>query len=187
MTTNKNPIIGLRPIPDAKGAVNTNLVRTPISASNASVLGINSPIVKTAGEILAVADYSDGTEKVSGSIVGLYTDSGKAVLSVPASTDGYTAEYTTDPDQKFLITVSGTQYTDADAGKMYGLTNETLVASTDGFIGEGFSRRQLDGSTEAASGRNFIVQGRSGALQNDAATDDVEVIVSINPSNFVQG
>ena len=183
---NKNAKTGLRPIPDAKGTINTNTVRTPISASNPSVLGMFSPIVKTAGEILAVADYSDGTEKVSGSIVGLFTDSGKAVISVPASTDGYVAEHTVDADQKFVITVDGTQYTDADAGKFYGITDETLTASTDGFIGDQFSRRQIDGSTEATSGKNFLVHGRSAALGNTAGLDDVEVVVSINPSNFVQ-
>jgi hypothetical protein len=181
---NKNPIAGLRPIPDAKGAINTRLI--DISASNAMVLGVFSPYTISGGEALAVATYSDGSEKVSGSIVRLLTDSGKSVLSVPASTDGYKAEVTIDANQRFIITMSGTGFADSDAGKFYSLTDETLVASTDGFIGDGFSRRQLDTSTESASAGQFAVSQRSGSIQNAASTDDVEVICTIHASNFVQ-
>ncbi len=174
---NNNPVIGLRPVPDAKGAVNTRVV--PISASNTKALGVNSPISVIAGQAAGVVTYVDGSEQVDGTVVKLMTTSGKAVTTVPASTAGYKAEITTDPDQEFIITMAGTGFTDADAGKTYSLTEETLVANTDGFTG-GFSKRQLQSTTEADSGEQFVVLGRSGALNNAAATDNVEVRCRIN-------
>lgn len=186
MADNYNPIAGFRPMPDAKGTINTGDRSYPISSSNGSVLAIGSPVAISGGELSAVATYSDGSEKVSGVVVRLLTDSGKSVLSVPASTDGYRAEITVDAGQRFIVTMDGTGFTDADAGKMYSLTAETLTASPDGFTGEGFSRRQLATSTEASSGEQFIVHGRSAAIRNPAGVDNVEVVCSINPENFVQ-
>jgi len=83
--------------------------------------------------------------------------------------------------------VSGTGIADADRGKMYSLTDETITADTtkDGCISK-FSKRELDSTTEQTSGEQFIFLGRSGSLRNDAATDDMEAIVKINPVNFVQ-
>lgn len=180
---NNNPVIGLRPVPDAKGGVNTRLI--PISASNTKALGVNSPIYITGGEVRGVVTYVDGTEAVSGTVMVLMTDTGKVVSTVPANTGGYKAIVTVDPDQEYIITMSGTGFVDSDAGKMYSLTEETLVANTDGFTG-GFSKRQLATSTEAASGEQFIVFGRSGALNNTAGVDKVEVRCKINPAVFVQ-
>lgn len=181
---NKNPQVGLQPLRDAKGSINTREI--PISASNTVVLAVGSPYYVTGGEARGVVAYSDGSESVSGSILAIKTDSGKSVLSIPASTDGYKAIVTTDRDQRFKIRVAGTGIVDADAGKMYSLTNETQTASPDGFTGRGFSLRELDASTEGASGEQFIFHQRSGSLENAPATDEMEVIVSINPVNFVQ-
>lgn len=181
----KNPQVGLRPLPDAKGTINTS-DPIPISASNTIVLAVGSAVYVSAGQLLGTPAYTDGTESVSGSIVALYTDSGKAVLSVPASTDGYKAIITTDNDQRFAIRVSGTGIAAGDVGKMYSLTNETQTASTDGLQGRGFSLRELDSSTEQASGEQFVVRGLSGSLENAFATDEGEVIVTINSVNFVQ-
>ena len=181
---NKNPQVGLQPLRDAQGSINTREI--PVSASNTIVLAVGSAYYASGGEALGTPAYSDGTESVSGTIVALKTDSGKSVLSIPASTDGYKAIVTTDRDQRFKIRVSGTGITDADAGKMYSLTDETQTASPDGFTGRGFSLRELDSTTEAASGEQFIFHGRSGSLENAASTDEMEVIVTINPVNFVQ-
>lgn len=184
MADNYNPIAGFRPIPDAKGAINT--VKRPVSASNGTVLALGSPVAISGGEVSGVATYSDGAEKVSGFVVRCLTDSGKSVLSIPATTDGYQVEMTCDPGQKAVVTMDGTGFSDADAGKMYSCTAETLTASTDGFIGRQFSQRQLATSTEASSGEQFIVHGRSAAIRNPAGVDNVEVVCSINPENFVQ-
>lgn len=178
---NKNPIVGLRPLPDNKGAVNTVLL--PISASNASDLFVNSPVAVVSGEVLAVAAYSDGTEKVTGTVVRLCTDAGKTVQNVPDSTDGYKAEITYDPNQRYIITMDGTDFAAADVGKMYSLTAESATANADGFTGDAFSKRQLATSTEAASGEQFVVRGLSGSLENAVATDNVEVVVTINSAN----
>ena len=184
---NSNPACGLVPLPDAKGAVITSTTRIPISSSNTKALGMYSPVYVTSGEVRGVVTYVDGTESVSGSVTGLYTAAtgGKAVGTVPASTGGYYAEITTSPDQRFRIRVSGTGMADADRGKMYSLTEETLTASTDGLV-SGFSKRELDSTTEQTSGEQFIFLGRTGSIRNDASTDDMEVVVKINPANFVQ-
>ena len=148
---NKNPQVGLRPLPDAKGTFITS-DPIPVSSSYAIVLAIGSSVFVSAGELLGTPDYTDGTESVSGVVQVLMTDSGKSVLSIPASTDGYKAIITTDAGQRYAIRVSGTGIADADRGKMYSLTNETQTASPDGFTGRGFSLRELDSTTEAADG-----------------------------------
>ena len=182
---NKNPQVGLRALPDAKGTINTS-DPIPVSSSNTIVLAVGSAVYLSGGELLGTPAYTDGTEKVSGVVQVLMTDSGKSVLSIPASTDGYKAIITRDGNQRYAVRVSGTGIADADRGKMYSLTNETQTASTDGFQGRGFSLRELDSSTEQTSGEQFIFHGRSGSLENAAATDDMEAIVTINPANFVQ-
>lgn len=182
---NTNPQVGLKALPDAKGGINTS-APIPISSSNTIVLAVGSAVYLSSGELLGTPAYSDGTEKVSGVVQVLMTDAGLSVLSIPASTDGYKAIITTDENQRYAIRVSGTGIADADVGKMYSLTDETQTASSDGFRGRGFSLRELDSTTEAASGEQFIFHGRTGSISNDAATDGMEAIVTINPSNFVQ-
>lgn len=182
---NKNPQIGLRPLPDAKGSINLTDPIT-ISPSNAIVLAKGSAVYLSGGQLLGTPNGQAGTESVSGSVEVLMDTNGKRVLSVPASTAGYKAIITRDANQRFAIRVSGTGMADADAGKMYSLTDETQVASTDGLLGRGFSLRELDSATEAASAEQFIFRGRSGSLENAASTDDMEAIVTINPVNFVQ-
>lgn len=175
---NNNLVIGLVPQPDAKGTVNTREIN--ISAANAMALGINSPYVMNAsGEAIGA------TTTCSGTILGLKKLNGVSVASVPASTAGYKAIVTTDKDQIFQITVSGIQFTDADNGKAYNFTAETLVANIDGFNGN-YSRRQLDGATEAAVGAVMTVSRRTGALRNDPGVDKVEVFATITPAQFVQ-
>lgn len=182
---NKNPQVGLKALPDAKGSINLT-EPIPISSSNTIVLAKGSAVYLTSGELRGTPAYTDGTESVSGCVEVLMDDNGKRVLSVPASTDGYKAIITRDATQRFAIRVAGTGIADADRGKMYSLTDETQTASTDGFTGRGFSLRELDSATEAASGEQFIFQGRSGSLENAASTDEMEAIVTINPVNFVQ-
>lgn len=175
---NANLAIGLVPQPDAKGVINTRVI--DISAANTMVLGIHSPYaINTSGEAVGAVTTCSGT------IVRLMKDNMVSVSTVPATTDGYKAEVTTDNDQLFNITVAGTQFTDADNGKSYNFTAETLVADPEGLKGV-YSKRQLDGSSESASSGIMIVSRRTGALRNDPGVDKVEVYATINPTKFVK-
>lgn len=181
-----NPQIGLRPIAPAGGGINTR--KASVSASNTIALGVGSSVYMSGGSVLGTLTPAvyDGTEKVSGVVVRCYDSNGRSVPNIPASTAGYGVEMTTDPDLRFAITVSGTGIAAADIGKTYELTDETMTANTNGFDGDSFSKRQLDSATEAAATKQFVVQELTGVPGNAYATDDMEVIVTIDPTAFVQ-
>lgn len=181
---NKAPVVGLRPIADAKGQVNTR-GPIPISASNTVDLFVGSPYAISGGQIIGIPSDADGETEIAGCIVRLCTDGNCTVQNVKASTDGYMAEVTYEAGQEYLITVNDTSFADdgSDNGKMYNLTDETGTASANGFDGTPYSRRQLDGATEGASDKQMIASRKSGLVDNLGGVAGTEVIAKINPAN----
>ena len=181
-----NPQIGLRPIAPAGGGINTR--KATVSGSNTIALGVGSAVYMAGGVVLGSLTPAvyDGTEKISGVVVRCIDSNGRSVPNIPASTSGYSVEMTTDPDLRFAIKVSGTGIAAADLGKSYELTDETMTANSNGMDGDSFSKRELDSATEAASGKQLVVQELTGVPGNAYATDGMEVIVTIDAASFVQ-
>lgn len=177
-----NPVLGLRPMADAKGQVNTRMV--PVSASNTIALSIGSAVYLSAGQALGTPAYSNGAESVTGSVVRCMTDGNKTVQNIPASTDGYMVELSIDPDQRYEITCNDAG---VEVGKFYSLTNETITANANGFDGGACSKRQLAVATEDTSGEQFIVAEFAGGVDNVPGTAGAAAIVTINPVNYVAG
>lgn len=181
---NKAPIVGLRPMADAKGQVNT---RGPvaISSSNAVDLFIGSPYAISGGKIIGIPDNADENTKIAGAIVALFKNNGCVVQNVKASTDGYMAEVSYEADQEYVITVDDDGFADdgTDNGKAYLLTDETATAGSDGFEGDPCSQRQIDGSTEHATDGQMIVSRKSGLIGNQGGVAGTEVVARIKPAN----
>lgn len=180
---NEAPRMGMRPQADAKGQVNCRKIE--VDASNTVPLGMGSPYYVVAGKLRGLPAAHASNASIAGSIVRLMTDANKSVGSVAASTDGYWAEVTFERNQEYLFVMDDASFAadGSDNGKYYDLTDETMVAPTDEFSA-GFSLRQLEGASEATSGKQIVVSGKSGLPNNVGGVANTEVRGIINPANW---
>ncbi|MCX7719476.1 MAG: hypothetical protein N2111_13885 [Candidatus Sumerlaeaceae bacterium] len=147
---------------------------------------VGSPIRIVAG-VVTVAG-TQNTDTITGTVVCIRDSKGEARNNKPANTAGWTCEYTYEPDEEYLITHNGTQGAATDIGMMYNLTAETAVAATATSDGDVYSKRQLNSSTENATGRQLQVVGVAGhVFGNDPSTAGYQVVVRINPANYSAG
>lgn len=188
-TGNIGPIRGLCPRADVKGSL-PRTERASIDTSNTIALFQGSVVYLVAGKIRGLpASATTPGATCKGCIVSLFDLYGRAITNIASSTGGF-AEYTTDPNQVYEITVDDTSFAATDAGKMYNFAAEAGTVGTilPGMSGSGASTIQLKGSTENADTRYFIAQGLvTGQFNNQAAVAGTLVYGVINPTYFQFG
>lgn len=187
MTTNINPARGL----ELYGERKAKPVVADIDSGNTVPLFPGSVVYLVAGKIRGLPDAGGGAvsngQAIKGRLEVIRDTHGKTLQNIAAATAGV-GEYTDDPDQLYQIPVSGVQYADADAGKMYNFTFESHTADTATADGDAVSSVKLLGSSENANTRNFVVFGRvTGMTDNTAGVDGVMVYGKINPVNYQTG
>lgn len=183
---NENPVDGLRPQLDQNGHLLTREIL--VSASNTVALGIGSPYYVASGKALGLANGAADDADIAGVIVVCKKANGQTVQNIPASTDGYKVEVTYTSNQEYAITFDTGAFSDtgADNGKMYNINDETMVANVNGFDGDAYSKRTLEGSSEAASAKQFVVSRKSGQINNVGGVAGTEVLCTINSANWQQ-
>lgn len=182
MPTNVQPKRGMVPMPDNKGTVNIRDL-VPVSASNSVALFKGSPYTYSSGEIVGISPGNSQT--YCGAVTKLYNASLREVLNLPVETAGY-ADVTYEKDQNYMLIVDDTGYTSPDDnGLMYNLTAETGTANSNGFDGTGFSTVQVDGSTQNASTRMFVISKIVEVEGNYDDTTGTLIQGIINPANWL--
>lgn len=186
---NANVIQGLVPCADNKGSNNIRPM-IPVSASvnTETDLFPGSAYYLDTGTVCAVphaGDETDDTALIAGAVVKLYNSSKREVQNLPSDTDGY-ADVTYQEDQEYLITINDGNFSSpADNGMFYNLTAETREdADTNGFDGSASSGLQLDGNSEAAAAKQFIVCRMEPTVGNVDASSGTLVRARINPDNW---
>lgn len=184
--SNENPVIGLRPVTDQNGHLLTRSIK--VSASNSVALGIGSPYYVSGGKALGLGDSAQSTDDIAGVIVLCKKVDGPTVQNIPATTDGYEVEVTYDAKQEYAICMDDDGFADdgSDNGKMYDINDETMTANSNGFDGDAFSKRTLDGSSEATSAKQFVVSRKTGQIRNVGGKAGTEVVCTINSANWQQ-
>lgn len=184
--SNENPKFGLRPVLDQNGHALTREIL--VSASNAVALGIGSPYYVSGGKALGIANAAADDADIAGVVVVCKKANGQTVQNIPASTDGYKVEVTYTSGQEYAICMDDGSFADdgSNNGKYYNINDETMTANTNGFDGDAFSKRTLEGVSEATSAKQFVVSRKSGQMNNVGGVAGTEVICTINSANWQQ-
>jgi hypothetical protein len=176
---NNTLVIGLVPLPTI---VNQPLTVSQAACETSAALFVNSPIVITSGVATAVGTAD--SSKITGSIVAIRNSYGQSVSSKPASTAGYVCEYTYLPDQQYICTVNGTDYSDTGASENWILEAETATANADPELGDATSKRQLITPSASAGPIRVIIRTPMDNSYNAAGVAGTQVLCVINSSNY---
>lgn len=186
---NITAVQGISAVPNTnEGSVATRSLL--IDATNTVPLKVGSPVyINTAnGKLLGVPNGATDTQKVLGSVVRLYYATGdnanRTPAYVPATTDGFGAEVSYLPNQRYQATLDDA-VTGVVVGQAFLITNEpSAPAIFDPIFGDSLSKRQLDASSKDATDGLYIVQEVVNQNYNSISEANCEVIVRINPANI---
>lgn len=169
--------LGFAPEPQTTDVMPRTKIAPTATSGQTVALFINSPVLISAGT--AIPALTGNTDSVTGSVLVIKDANGVPCGSLAANTAG-TVEYTYEPDQVYRVRIQGTQFAAADLGKMYNFTAETATVATTTSFNDSVSARRLDGTTEAASGRQIQVIGIAPPVtDNDPGVTGTAVLARI--------